>query len=97
MTLKNDAKFEEKLTLGCKNDLGNLSILMWAVTSLEICILMCYFYQKYTMFEPLKYRGVMCHNTEEWYKIWGVTDLRFEKWHEEFDEFQDSKVSIFAF
>ena len=97
MTLKNDAKFEEKLTLGCKNDLGNLSILMWAVTSLEIFILMCYFYQMYTMFEPLKYRGVMCHNTEEWYKIWGVTDLRFEKWHEEFDEFQYSKVSIFAF
>ena len=24
MTLKNDAKFEEKLTLGCKNDMRNL-------------------------------------------------------------------------
>ena len=24
MTLKGDAKFEEKLTLGCKNDIGNL-------------------------------------------------------------------------
>ena len=29
----------------------------------------------------------MCHNTEEWCKIWRGTDLRFEKWHEEFGEF----------
>ena len=29
----------------------------------------------------------MCHNTEEWCKIWRETDLCFEKWHEEFDEF----------
>ena len=41
----------------------------------------------FLMFEPEKYRGVMCHNTEEWCKIWGGTDLCFEIWHEEFDEF----------
>ena len=73
--------------LVAKMTLGILWILMQALTSLEICILMCYFYRKYTMFEWLKYRGVMCHNTEEWYKIWGVTELRFEKWHKEFGEF----------
>ena len=28
----------------------------------------------------------MCYNTEEWCKIWGVTDLSLEKWHEEFGE-----------
>ena len=28
----------------------------------------------------------MCHNTEEWGKIWGGTGLFFEKWHEEFGE-----------
>ena len=32
-------------------------------------------------------RGAMCHKTEEWCKIWGGIDLRFEKWHEEFGEF----------
>ena len=29
----------------------------------------------------------MCHNTEEGYKIWGVTDLCFEKRHEKYGEF----------
>ena len=62
-------------------------ILMRAVASLEMCTLMCYFCRKYIMFEPKKYRGVMCHNTEEWCKIWGGTDLCFEKWHEEFCKF----------
>ena len=31
----------------------------------------------------------MCHNTEEWCKIWRGTDLRFEKWHEEFGKSQN--------
>ena len=35
------------------------------------------FCQKYIMFEPIKGRGVMCHNTEEWCKRWGATDLCF--------------------
>ena len=29
----------------------------------------------------------MYHNTEEWCKIWGGTDMWFEKWHEKFGEF----------
>ena len=43
--------------------------LMQAVASLQICTLMCYFCRKYIMFEPKKYRDIMCHNTEEWFKI----------------------------
>ena len=43
MTLKSDAKFEEKLTLGSKNDMRNLA--MRAVASLKICTLMCFFCQ----------------------------------------------------
>ena len=62
-------------------------ILMRAVASLKIWTLMCYFWGEYVIFEPKKYRGVMCHNTEEWYKIWRGTDLCFEKWDEEFGEF----------
>ena len=62
-------------------------ILMWVVTSLKIWTLMCYFCQKYIMVELKMGRGVMCHNTEEWCKIWGATDMVFEKWHG-FDEFR---------
>ena len=59
------------------------------------------------MYELKIYRGVMCHDSEEWcknsrgiehsevskictlmgFKIWGKTDLRFPKWHEEFGKF----------
>ena len=87
MTLKNDAKFEEKLTFVPKMTWGIWWILMRVVESLEICTLMCSFCRKYIMFEPKKYREVVCNNTEEWCKIWGRTDLCFVKWHEEFGEF----------
>ena len=45
------------------------------------------FCRKYIMTEPKKGRRIMCHNTEKWCKIWGGTDLCFEKWIEEFGEF----------
>ena len=32
-----------------------------------------------------KYRGVIFHDTEEWYKIWRGIDLSFQNWQEEFD------------
>ena len=32
------------------------------------------------------YIEVMCHDNEEWCKIWGGIDLPFQNWHEEFDE-----------
>ena len=60
---------------------------MRVVASLKICILMCYFCRKYNMFDPKMYREIMCHNTEEWCKIWGGTDLCFKKWHEELRKF----------
>ena len=80
MTLKSDAKFEEKLTLGSQNDIS--WILMRAVASLKIGTLMCYFCRKYIMFEPKKRTGVMCHNT-----MWRGTDWYFERWHEQMSEF----------
>ena len=61
-------------------------ILIWAVASLKIYTLICYFCPKYIMYEPKKFRGVMCYKTEEWCKIWGGTDLCFQKWHEEYGE-----------
>ena len=62
MTRKSDAKFEEKLTLGSKNDVKNLVNIWLTVASLEICTLICYFCRKYIMFESKKYRGVMKTN-----------------------------------
>ena len=66
---------------------GTWRNLIRAVANLKICTLMCYFCRKYIIFQPKEYRAVRCHNTEEWYKIWRGTDLCFEKWQEEFDEF----------
>ena len=39
------------------------------------------------MHELKTYIGAMCHDSEEWYKIWRGIDLLFQNWHEEFDEF----------
>ena len=40
------------------------------------------------MYELKIYRGViMCHDNEEWCKIWRGIDLSFQNWHGEFDKF----------
>ena len=61
----------------------------------KICTLMVYFWPKYIMFEPKKYREGMCDSTEDWYKIWRKSDSCFQKWHEESGKFEPehSKVS----
>ena len=61
----------------------------------KIFTLMCSFWAKYILLELKKYRGVIFHDTEEWYKIWRGIDLSFQNWHEEFDKFwpEHSKVS----
>ena len=33
------------------------------------------------------YRGVLCHENEEWYQIWRGIDLSAQNWHEEFGKF----------
>ena len=42
-----------------------------------------------------KSREVMCHYTEDQCKLWSKNDLRFHKWHEEFDEFQRSTQKLY--
>ena len=39
------------------------------------------------MYELEIYREVMCHQNEEWCKIWKGTDLTVQNWHEEFNKF----------
>ena len=50
---------------------------------------------KVEMHELKIYRGVMCNDNEEWWKIWRGIDVSFQNWHEEFDEFwpEHSKIS----
>ena len=59
MTLKIDAKFKEKLTLGTKNDIRNL-VNLHQTTQSEYFN----FYSKYMSFELKKYRGGTFHDTE---------------------------------
>ena len=47
------------------------------------------------MYELKIYRGVLCHDNEEWYQIWTGIDLSAQNWHEKFDKFwpEHSKIS----
>ena len=36
----------------------------------------------------------MCHDNEEWCKIWRGIDLSFQNWHEEFDEFWPKHLKV---
>ena len=46
------------------------------------------------MYELKIYKGVLCHDNEEWYKIRRGIDLSVQNWHEEFDKFlrEHSKI-----
>ena len=69
-----------------KMTLGIWWILMWAVASLKMWTLMCYFCQKYITFELKKYRGVMCHNSAECAKFEEELTCAFKN-DIEFDKF----------
>ena len=56
----------------------------------KICTFIGPFRAKYITFNLKKYRRVIFHQTEEWYKIWRKTNLWFGKWHEEFGKFHQS-------
>ena len=58
----------------------------------NICTLMGSFWSKYIMFDLRKYRGVIFHDTEEWWKIWIKTDLWFGKWHEKFGKYSPDRA-----
>ena len=61
MTMKSDAKFEEKLTCGLENDMRNFTIFYQSTRQ----SLMGSFYPKQKMYELKNYRGVMYHDNEE--------------------------------
>ena len=63
MTLKSDAKFEEKLTLGPKKDMTKLVNFHQTTQKSEDFTLMGYFCPKYMRFELKKYRRAIFHDT----------------------------------
>ena len=96
MTLKIDAKFEEKLFQKWQ-EFGETWPEPLQVS--KTCIFIWFYCAKYLMFDLKKYRGVIFHNTEGWCKIWRKTDLWFGKWHEEYGKFSPEvfKVSKLGF
>ena len=70
---------------------------MRAVESLKYCSLMGSFCPVHIKFQVKNYKRVMCHNTEEWCKVWRKTDSWFQEWHEEFGEFQYEQWQVWKF
>ena len=76
MALNIDAKFERKMICAFKYGIRN-----WAnfhqnmFGSLNIGTLIGSFYPRQKMHELKIYRGVLCHDNEEWCKTWTGIDL----------------------
>ena len=75
MTLKSDAKFEEKLTLGSKNDMRNLVNFNVSSDKSESC-----YFDKQTKFLLKNNRRIISHDTGKSSKHWRKT----ENWQEKF-------------
>ena len=74
---------------------GIWQIFTRALESLKIGTSIASFCSKLKINELKIYRRVMCHDNEEWCKIWRGIDLSVQNWHEKFDEFwpEHSKIS----
>ena len=70
-----------------------------ALRNLKIGILMESFNPKLKEYELKIHRGGICHDNEEWRKIWRGIDVSFQSSHEVFDEFYPStrKSQKFSF
>ena len=55
------------------------------------------FCQNHIKSQPKKSRRFICHDTEEWYKIYGKTDLQFQVWHEKFCECLSNHLKVQKF
>ena len=90
MTLKSDAKYEEKPICCFKNDNSLVNFDRSTQKVSKVCALIGSYCAKCWMFKLKKYRGVIFHDTEERCKIWRKTELWFGKWHEKFSRFLQS-------
>ena len=87
MALESDAKFEEKLNFGSKNDLRNLVNFNASTGKSENLHFDVIVFSIAYKFLLKKYRRIISHATEKLSKLWRKTDFLFEKWYEEFGEF----------
>ena len=62
--------------------------------ALKIGILMRSFNPNLKKYKLKIHRGVICHDNEELREIWRGTDLSFQSWHEEFDEFWPEHLKV---
>ena len=69
-------------------------ILIWALEILKMSTLIGSVCAKYVTFDLKKYRGVIFHDTEEWWKIWRKTDLWFGKWQEKYGKFSPEHLEV---
>ena len=65
MTLKSDAKFEEKLVHGSKNEMSKLVNFQPTTHKSKSFTFMVYFCPKYMRFEQKKFREIIFHDTEQ--------------------------------
>ena len=65
MTLKCDAKFEEKLTCGLENDMRNLTNFHPSTQKSQNWDFHGFFYPNQKIYKLKIYRVVMCHDNEE--------------------------------
>ena len=94
MTLKSDAKFEEKLTCCLENDRRNFANFHQSTRKCQNWNFNKILLSKYILFELQKYRGVIFHDTEELCKFWRKTDQWFEKRHEKFGKFSPEHLKV---
>ena len=73
---------------------GIRQIFTRALKSVKIGILMGSVCLKYKIYKLNIYREVLCHDNEEWCKIWRGIDLPFQNWNQEFDEYWPEHLTI---
>ena len=86
MVLNIDAKFERKMTLCFQKWHEEFSKFSpeHMLESLKIWTFMGSIHPKLKMYGLKIYRGVLCHDNEEWTKIWRGIDLSVQNWHGEY-------------
>ena len=87
-------KFKGKLTCASKNNMRNLATFHQSTWKSQNWDLGASFCLNSKIYQLKIYRGVVCHDNEEWCKSWEGIDLSVQNWHEKFDEFwpEHSKI-----
>ena len=92
MTLKINAKYEEKLIFCFKNDKSLVNFNPSNQKSKKFTLWLIR--EKYVIFDLKKYSGGIFYDTREWCKIWGKFDFWFGKWHEDFGKFSPGHMKV---